>query len=76
MKWWRGAKGYGVIATAATAPWDIWCHYSAVEGDGFRTLQPGQEAEVEYIRFDQESFKYIARRVRVIAHPAGPIVSG
>jgi len=66
VKWWRDAKGYGVIATASTAPWDIWCHFSAIEGEGFRMLQPGQEVEVEYIRLDQESFKYIARRVRAI----------
>lgn len=66
VKWWRDVKGYGVIATDATAPWDIWCSFSVVEGEGFRTLQPGQEVEVEYIRLDQESFKYIARRVRSI----------
>ena len=66
VKWWRDAKGYGVIATDSTAPWDIWCHFSVVEGTGFRTLQTGQDVEVEYIRLDQESFKYVARRVRRI----------
>ena len=24
VKWWRGDKGYGAIATAVTSPWDIW----------------------------------------------------
>ena len=64
VKWWRDAKGYGVIATPSTEPWDIWCHFSVVDGDGFRTLATGEEVEVEYIRLDQESFKYVARRVR------------
>jgi cold shock protein len=65
VKWWRDAKGYGAIATDATAPWDIWCHFSAVEADGLKTLHPGQEVEVEYFRFDQESFKYARRSLTV-----------
>ena len=27
VKYWREEKGYGVIASDATAPWDIWCHF-------------------------------------------------
>jgi CspA family cold shock protein len=64
VKWWRDAKGHGVISCSAIAPWDIWCHFSAVEGDGFRTLAAGEDVEVEFMRVDQESFKYVARRVR------------
>jgi cold shock protein len=66
VKWWRDEKGYGVIAAAATAPWDIWCHFSAIDTDGYRSLQRGEEVEVEYMRFDQDTFKYIARRVRSV----------
>jgi cold shock protein len=64
VKWWKDAKGYGAIASKETAPWDIWCHFSAIESTGFRTLLPEEAVEVEYVRFNQESFKYIARRVR------------
>lgn len=75
-KWWRPEKGYGAIATAKTAPWDIWCHFSHVEGPGFRELVPGEAVEVDYVRVDQESFKYVASAVRrlsteVESHDAG-----
>jgi len=64
VKWWRDAKGYGVIACAEISPWDIWCHFSAIDGTGFRTLTADDPVEVEYCRADQESFKYVARKVR------------
>jgi CspA family cold shock protein len=64
VKWWRDAKGYGAIACAEISPWDIWCHFSAIEETGFRTLTPDESVEVEYYRADQESFKYVARKVR------------
>jgi cold shock protein len=64
VKWWSDAKGYGAIAVELLAPWDVWCHFSNIEGDGYRSLAPGEAVEVVYIRSDQESFKYIARVVR------------
>ena len=72
VKYWRDEKGHGVIASDATAPWDIWCHFiHIVDMDGFRSLQSGQRVEVEYIRMDQESFRFIATRVRRLdAHGA------
>jgi CspA family cold shock protein len=64
-KYWRDEKGHGVISSDATAPWDIWCHFShIVDMPGVRSLEPGQRVEVEYIRMDQESFRFIATRVR------------
>ena len=65
-KWWRDEKSYGAIATDATAPFDIWCHFSAIDlpDDVFKELAKGQPVEVEYERFDQDSFVYRAIRVR------------
>src|SRR5437867_12999924 len=57
-------KGYGVIASDATAPWDIWCHFMrVVDMPGFRSVEPRQGVDVEYVRMDQESFGYVAMRV-------------
>ena len=67
VKWWNAAKGYGVIACADVAPWDIWCHFSVIDAPGFRSLTPEEAVEVEYYRFDRESFKYVARRVTAIS---------
>jgi cold shock CspA family protein len=46
VKWWRGEKGYGAIATAATAPWDIWCHFGHVDQPQFYTLPSGERVPV------------------------------
>ena len=64
VKWWRDAKGYGVISVSQLAPWDVWCLFAHIEGDGFRTLTAGERVEVEYMRWDKDSFKYVATRVR------------
>jgi cold shock protein len=74
VKWWSDAKGYGAIETDQTGLWDIWCHFGAIVGSGFRTLEPGETVYVEYVRFDQESFKYIARSVRRLNPP--PAIGG
>jgi CspA family cold shock protein len=63
-KWWREDKGYGVIATDRTAPWDVWCHFSAIDVEGYRNLSSGESVVVEYVRANQQSFKYLARWVR------------
>jgi cold shock protein len=71
VKWWRSEKGTGAIACDATAPWDIWGHFSAIEMAGFKTLTPGEAVYVEYHRANQDSFRYVADRiVRLTAPPA------
>ena len=66
VKYWRDNKGYGAIASEATAPWDIWCHFSQIDAPGFRSLVAGDRVAVSYRRADQESFRYVAERVRRI----------
>ena len=73
VKYWRDQKGHGVIATDATAPWDIWCHFAALDMPGYKSLMAGEHVEVEYVRANQESFRYLARRVRRL--DAGPSVA-
>ena len=38
-------KGYGFIEQPGSS--DIFVHYSAIQGDGFKTLEEGQEVEFE-----------------------------
>ncbi|MDP6735451.1 MAG: cold-shock protein [Nitrospinaceae bacterium] len=45
VKWFNNKKGYGFIHTEDGE--DIFVHYSAIEGDGFKTLNEGQEVEFE-----------------------------
>jgi len=69
VKFWRDDKGYGVIESADTAPWDIWSHFAAIEGAGFKSLTVGERVEVTYHRANQDSYRYIAERVRRLPDP-------
>jgi cold shock protein len=63
VKFWRDARGHGAIASDATAPWDIWCPFSAIDMPGFKALVPGERVAVRYVLANQDSFRYVARRV-------------
>ena len=43
VKWFNDAKGYGFISREAGE--DVFVHFSAVEGAGFRSLHEGQQVE-------------------------------
>jgi CspA family cold shock protein len=43
VKWFNGAKGYGFIAREEGE--DVFVHFSAIQGDGFRNLEEGQSVE-------------------------------
>jgi cold shock CspA family protein len=65
VKFWRIDKGHGAICCDHLDPWDIWFHFSAIDTDSHpRSLAVGERVEVQYMRVDQDSFKYVARRVR------------
>ena len=43
VNWFNGSKGYGFISQE-DGP-DVFVHYTAIEGDGFRNLMEGQKVE-------------------------------
>ena len=45
VKWFNGQKGYGFITTDEGQ--DVFVHYSAIDGAGFRTLEQGQRVQFE-----------------------------
>lgn len=45
VKWFNDSKGYGFIAQPEGE--DVFVHFSAIAGDGFRTLSEGDEVEFE-----------------------------
>ena len=43
FKWFNDSKGYGFISRESGE--DVFVHYSAIQSDGFRNLQEGQQVE-------------------------------
>lgn len=47
VKWFNAEKGYGFIQIEGGN--DVFVHYTAILGDGFRTLEEGQRVEFEIV---------------------------
>jgi CspA family cold shock protein len=45
VKWFSNQKGYGFITLESGG--DVFVHYSAVRGDGYKTLKEGDDVEFE-----------------------------
>ncbi len=51
VKWFNSEKGYGFITTEEGQ--DIFVHYSAINAEGFKTLNEGDEVEFEVTEGDR-----------------------
>jgi CspA family cold shock protein len=47
VKWFSSEKGYGFIQRDNGA--DVFVHFSAIQGDGFKTLNEGQAVEFDVV---------------------------
>lgn len=48
VKWFSSEKGYGFIESSDGG--DVFVHYSAIQGDGFKTLDEGQNVEFDVVQ--------------------------
>ncbi len=48
VKWFNESKGYGFIEQGEGE--DVFVHFSAIQGDGFRTLAEGEEVVFEIVQ--------------------------
>ena len=60
VKWFNSSKGYGFITNDATGE-DVFVHFSAIQVDGFKTLEEGQK-----VTFDVESDPKDSRKLRAV----------
>ena len=49
VKWFNDKKGFGFIQQQEGGP-DVFVHYSAIKGDGFKTLAEGQAVEFDVVQ--------------------------
>ena len=54
VKWFSNQKGYGFITPESGE--DVFVHHKAIQGDGYKTLDEGQEVEFE-IEQGQKGFQ-------------------
>ncbi len=48
VKWFNASKGYGFIQRQGGE--DVFVHYTAIQGDGYRNLQEGAAVEFEVVK--------------------------
>lgn len=47
VKWFNSEKGFGFIEVEGAD--DVFVHFSAIQGDGFKTLEEGQTVEFDIV---------------------------
>ena len=51
VKWFNAEKGFGFITTDSGK--DIFVHFSAIKGDGFKSLEEGQQVSFDIVKGDK-----------------------
>ena len=65
VEWWSDEEGWGCVG-ADEAPGGAFVHFSMIEGDGFKTLRPGERVgfDLEHYPHGQDGYYYRAYRVQ------------
>ena len=48
VKWFNDSKGFGFIETEGSD--DVFVHFSAIQGEGYRSLEEGAEVEFDIVQ--------------------------
>lgn len=52
---WHAEEGWGVLRTPDGL--DVWCHFSQLEMEGYRSLEPGQRVSFDYETPGQDGYE-------------------
>ena len=66
VKWFNGQKGYGFITNEATGE-EVFVHFSAINAEGFKSLEEGQKVTFDTETDPANSSKTRAVNVTVVA---------
>ncbi|MCK5581337.1 MAG: cold shock domain-containing protein [Candidatus Omnitrophica bacterium] len=54
VKWFNNQKGYGfILPDGVDDPQDVFVHYSVVKEDGYKTLNAGQDVELDIVKSEK-----------------------
>jgi len=48
VKWFNDSKGFGFLEQESGE--DVFCHFSAISGEGFKSLQEGDDVEFDMVK--------------------------
>ena len=48
VRWFNNAKGYGFVGREGGA--DVFCHYSSIQSDGYKSLKEGEQVQFDIIQ--------------------------
>ena len=65
VKWFNNAKGYGFLEHEGGSK-DVFVHFSAIQGDGYRSLNEGEAVEFEIV--DSPKGPQAANVVKTMTH--------
>lgn len=66
VDWWSDEEGWGALDATIETPGGVFVHFSAIKGDGYKTLRAGQKVEARVegpLPFDQDGYRYRAKAV-------------
>jgi CspA family cold shock protein len=71
VKFFKTDKGWGAI-TCPELPSDVWVHFFAIEGSGFRAFAAGDVVDFDVEEAEQDGFHYRATRAVLLRHGPAP----
>ncbi|HZZ47918.1 MAG TPA: cold shock domain-containing protein [Pseudonocardia sp.] len=67
VKFFKTEKGWGAISSPELPDGlDAFVHFSVIEAEGFRAFEAGDPVEFDYQPAQQDSFRFVATRARLI----------